>query len=228
MLMRTDSEASSEQMPQDAGQDDESVSPMMGGSQQNWGDVFAALDRNADGVITREEFVDAFMRSGGAIVGNDFPPLIVPVQMYETMYVPREVSEEAFRASQAAAAAGSTFPFHDAAFGAHFRNKSQGDYFDNELLSVKPDARPPLEELLLTALREAQRQERVKHNKRLAERLKHKAMEAAHLGSFDDDYDEVKMPDVFAENAENDKQKSMAMTYVSPDPEYKGFIYWLS
>jgi hypothetical protein len=116
------------------------------------------------------------------------------------------------------------FPYHDPAFGCHFRNVTPNDTWDYRLSQTTPDVAPPLHNVFLCAKERLREHEQQKAVRRKLEHLEHEALQKVHMQYLQEGYDEVAGPMPFR------KHQQTHEAYVSVDPTHDsdGFVGWLA
>lgn len=117
------------------------------------------------------------------------------------------------------------FPYHDPAYGSHFRQIKPFDHWDTQLLGVEPDEPPPLQLFMRDTLKKLQEKEENKRLRREVARMEHEVLKKLHLESLQDSYNEVRMPPAFQHHA---FEPHPALVTISPEPEYRGLTWWLA
>eukprot|EP00929_Paragymnodinium_shiwhaense_P015472 TRINITY_DN12356_c0_g1_i1.p1 TRINITY_DN12356_c0_g1~~TRINITY_DN12356_c0_g1_i1.p1 ORF type:complete len:263 (-),score=25.56 TRINITY_DN12356_c0_g1_i1:302-1090(-) len=109
------------------------------------------------------------------------------------------------------------FPYHDPAFGCHFRPVwTTDDPRDAALISSAPDAAPPFGELLTSAKSRVYADAQRRNHVRRIQKFEHDILHELHLDYLQSGYDEVSAPLPFREQEERRNDKMQGKVVVPP------------
>eukprot|EP00928_Gymnodinium_smaydae_P027852 TRINITY_DN21401_c0_g1_i1.p1 TRINITY_DN21401_c0_g1~~TRINITY_DN21401_c0_g1_i1.p1 ORF type:complete len:256 (+),score=46.94 TRINITY_DN21401_c0_g1_i1:91-858(+) len=185
--------------------------------------LFSMLDRDGDGSITREDLAWAAQRygySGSAAAAGGGSVAGVSGLTGCGASQAAALKVEAYRGVRA-------FPYHDPAYGCHFREHSMNDSWDDALRNLQPDKEPPFERLFVRAKAALEQHEAQKRNRRKLQRLEEQALEKLHMDWVRSGYDEVAAPaPLHPHLADTEFQAATVNLY--PEPEERSLLYWLA